>query len=165
MKIVNQDENCMTIFLNKYYIRDLNFDIKHDLESYFKNLFLKLKRYYDINISGYYNIDVYVDDNYGLIMNLSKEDIEYYDYFDNQIDMRITIKNNKFLYCVGDPFIFNIKSDYLIYWFKNKYYIDLTNNINEFDIINLMEYADIIYNEEIDNIRNSKIIQSNKNVL
>ena len=48
MKIVNLDEHCMTIFLNKFYLKDSNFDIKKDLKSYFKSLFSKLKKYYNI---------------------------------------------------------------------------------------------------------------------
>lgn len=162
MKIVNQDENCMTIFLSKFYLKDLNFDIKKDLESYFKNLFLKLKRYYDINISGYYNIDVYMDDNYGLVMKLSKEEIEYYDYFDNQIDMRIALKNNRFLYGVIDPFIMNdiLNQNIDIYLCKDKYYIDLIDNVDEKTMMKVIEFSDILFDDEVDNVRSSKLIKS-----
>ena len=161
MKIVNQDENCMTIFLNKHYIRDLNFDIKNDLESYFKNLFLKLKRYYDINISGYYNIEVYIDDNYGLIMKLNKEEIEYYDYFDNQIDMRISIKNNKFLYSIMDPFIMNdiLHHSIDVYLYKDRYYIDLMDSVDEKIMMKVIEFSDILFDDEVDIVRNSKLIK------
>lgn len=159
MKIVNQDENCMTIFLNKNYIKDLNFDIKKDLEDYFKKMFLKLKRHYDINISGYYNIEVYIDDNYGLIMKLNKEEIEYYDYFDNQIDMRIVIKNNKFLYRVMDPFIMNDILDHNIYLYKDRYYIDLINSVDEKIMMKIIEFSDILFDDEVDSVRASKLIK------
>lgn len=161
MKIVNLDNNCMTIFLNKYYLNDINFDIKKDLESYFKNLFLKLKKYYDINICGYYNIDVYIDNKYGLIMKLTKEEIEYYDYFDNQIDMRITLSNNKFLYNVNDPFIFDDIINYNLYLYKGKYYIDLIGEISDSIMMKLIEFSDVVFDDEVDSIRkSSKIIMS-----
>lgn len=163
MKIVNLDENCMTIFLNKFYLKDSNFDIKKDLESYFKNLFSKLKKHYNINISGYYNIDVYIDDNYGLVMNLKKEEIEYYDYFDNQIDMRIALKNNKFLYSVIDLFMINdiLVPNNIVYLYKGKYYIDIMDNINAEMMMKLVEFSNIIFDEEVDDIRKSKKININ----
>lgn len=161
MKIVNQDENCMTIFLSENYIKDLNFDIKKDLEDYFKKLFLKLKRHYDINVSGYYNIEVYIDDNYGLIMKLNKEEIEYYDYFDNQIDMRISIKNNKFLYSVMDPFIMNdiLHHNIDVYLYKDRYYIDLMDSVDEKIMMKVIEFSDILFDDEVDIVRNSKLIK------
>lgn len=163
MKIVNLDEHCMTIFLNKFYLKDSNFDIKKDLESYFKSLFSKLKKYYNINISGYYNIDVYIDDNYGLVMNLKKEEIEYYDYFDNQIDMRIALKNNKFLYNIIDTFLNNdlLGSNNIVYLYNGKYYIDIMDNINAEVMMKLVEFSNIIFDEEVDDIRKSKKISLN----
>lgn len=163
MKIVNLDEHCMTIFLNKFYLKNSNFDIKKDLESYFKSLFSKLKKYYNINISGYYNIDIYIDDNYGLVMNLKKEEIEYYDYFDNQIDMRIALKNNKFLYNVIDPFLNNdlLGSNNIVYLYNGKYYIDIMDNINAEVMMKLVEFSNIIFDEEVDDIRKSKKISLN----
>lgn len=162
MKIVSLDENCMTIFLNKYYLKNLNFDIKSDLETYFKNLFLRLNKYYNINITGYYNIDVYIDENYGLIIKLIKEDVQYYDYFDNQIDMRISLKNKKFLYGVNDLFDISNLADFEIYLYNGKYYIDLLeNNISDIDMMKLIEFSDIVYDNTIDNIRNTRSINKN----
>ena len=160
MKIINLDENCMTIFLNNYYFKSEETDIKKDLEGYFRNLFLKLQKYYDINISGYYNIDVYIDDNYGIIINLKKEEVEYFDYFDNQIDMRIVLKNNKFLYEISDIFNINNIKDCDIYLYKDKCYIDLKNNINS--MLEIIEFVNIIYDDSVDKIRNSKRITIDK---
>lgn len=156
MKIVNLDENCMTIFLNKFYLKELNFDVKQDLENYFKQLFLKLKRYYNIIISGYYNIDVYIDNNYGLVMNLTKEDIEYYDYFDNQIDMRISIKNCRFLYAIDDPLCLKWLNNSDIYVYKDKFYLDFNDEISDAGMMCLLEFSEIIYDEQADVIRHSQ---------
>lgn len=161
MKIINLDENCMTIFLNKYFFKSEEIDIKKDLEGYFRNLFLNLQKYYDINISGYYNIDVYIDDNYGLVINIKKEEVEYFDYFDNQIDMRIVLKNNKFLYGVEDIYVKDIIKDKIdIYFYKNKYYIDFIYDVN-INLISLIEFCDIVYDDEVEKIRCSTKININ----
>lgn len=156
MKIVNLDENCMTIFLNNFCLKELEFDIKGDLEEYFKELFLKLKKYYSINILGYYNIDVYIDNNYGLIMNLIKEDIEYYDYFDNQIDMRISLKNSKFLYCVDDPLSLIEFNNSEVYVYKDRYYLDFINDIDDKTMMYLLEFSEIIFDKQVEIIRHSQ---------
>ncbi|MEI3530379.1 MAG: hypothetical protein V8Q75_04815 [Bacilli bacterium] len=156
MKIVNLDENCMTIFLNKLYLKELNFDVREDLEDYFKELFLKLKKYYMINISGYYNIDVYIDNDYGLVINLNKENIEYYDYFDNQIDMRISLKDSKFLYGIDDPLSLPAFAEGNIYIYKDKYYVDFNDIIDNVTMMYLLEFSDIIFDEQIDIIRHSQ---------
>ena len=156
MKIVNLDENCMTIFLNKLYLKELNFDVREDLEDYFKELFLKLKKYYMINISGYYNIDVYIDNDYGLVINLNKENIEYYDYFDNQIDMRISLKDSKFLYGIDDPLSLPAFAEGNIYIYKDKYYVDFNDIIDNVTMMYLLEFSDIIFDEQIDIIRRSQ---------
>ncbi|MEG0826494.1 MAG: hypothetical protein RR404_03380, partial [Bacilli bacterium] len=66
MKIVNKDEFSFIVFLNKFYIDKINFNNKIVLEDYFKNLFLRLKENYKIDMIGYYNIFIYIDDNYGI---------------------------------------------------------------------------------------------------
>lgn len=156
MKIVNLDENCMIIFLNKLYLRELNFDVREDLEEYFKELFLKLKSYYAINISGYYNINVYIDNDYGLVINLNKEDIEYYDYFDNQIDMRISLKDSKFLYCIDDPLALPIFNKSEIYFYHGKCYLDFIGDIDNTTMMYLLEFSDIVFDEQTELIRHSQ---------
>lgn len=156
MKIVNLDENCMIIFLNKLYLRELNFDVREDLEEYFKELFLKLKKYYAINISGYYNINVYIDKDYGLVINLNKEDIEYYDYFDNQIDMRISLKDSKFLYRIDDPLALPIFNKIEIYFYHGKCYLDFIGDIDNTTMMYLLEFSDIVFDEQTDLIRHSQ---------
>ena len=67
MKIYFFDEKEMTLFLNKCYSENLNLDSKGELEQYFKDIFLKIHKYYDITLHGYYNIVLYHDKNYGII--------------------------------------------------------------------------------------------------
>lgn len=140
MKIIVNDDINMIIFLNNEYLNKHNYN-DDDLESYFKELFLTLKNIYEIEISGYYNIDVYIDKKYGVILELEKEELEYLDYYDNQVDMCITIHNSNFLYCLNDIDFFNQS----IYVYKNKIYGLLNEEINNYEMGLLMEYSEIEY--------------------
>ena len=105
------DNLNMIIYLSNIHCK-LESNKKEDLQKCFKDLFIKLKDYYNININGFYNIKVFKDNYYGLVLELEKEDIDYMDYFDGQVDMNITFENNgSFLYEVDD--YFNLENDLL----------------------------------------------------
>ena len=102
MKINYIDENNIIVFLNKIKIKDKLLLSSSYLENYFRNLFLTLKDKYQINISGYCNVTLYQDNIYGVIVDIKKEFTDYFDYFDNQVDMKIDVaKNSIFLYKVN----------------------------------------------------------------
>lgn len=137
MKII-RDDNDLVVYLNKYYIKDIDLIDFDKLEEYLKNLFEIFKEKYGIIINGFYDIDIYVDKSYGAVIELVKELIDF-DYYDNQIDMKISIHENNFLYEVSDLYDF-INND--IYLYKKHYYLE-EKNIN-----NIIEFAQIIYKTE-----------------
>lgn len=158
MKIISSDEE-ITIYLNNYYVNKVDLLDLESLEDYMNNLINNLKKNYDIKINGYYNIDVYQNNNYGIIIHMQKEDIEYYEYFTDQIDMQITIHNNvDFLYKISD--FFSIKNflndnDFLLYKYDNELYIKINKKIDYINFGNVLEYCtEICY--DID-----KIIKTN----
>ena len=51
MKILFFDENKLIIYLNNYYCIDLDLKSKDNLEKYFRALFLKINKNYDILLS------------------------------------------------------------------------------------------------------------------
>ena len=65
------DKNIV-IFLGNFYLK--NYDLK-DYNNIEKNL-LKLLNKYSVDINGYYNVFIYHDKNYGLIIDMQKEDLE-----------------------------------------------------------------------------------------
>jgi len=153
MKVVFNDEFNFVVFLNNIYIDSINFDNKVDLEKYFRKIFSNLHAFYDIEINGYYDIKVYHDNNYGIIIELKKSDSDYFDYLDNQIDMRITnAKSECFLYKINDYFLYkNIKGcEYYLY--KTNIYVKIKTKISKSDYFYLLENSEIIYNEEVNNI-------------
>ena len=76
MKIELLDDYNYTLYLNNLYIKDLNLDNKEDIENYLKKLFLIIKDRYDIDISGMFEIDIYVNNKYGIVIDIFKEDLD-----------------------------------------------------------------------------------------
>lgn len=154
---VSADEKEIIIYLNKYYIENLNFLDSYNLEKYMSKLFKNLKNIYNIKINGYYNIDIYIDKIYGAVIHMEKEEIEYYDCFDDQIETQVTIHNDvSFLYKIEDYFgINNIDYNYSLYKYNNELYLRLKENIDEYKLANILENTkEICYDIE-------KIIKTN----
>lgn len=142
MKIRLIDDKII-LYLKQNQI-DVDFKNISKLEDYFKNLFRKLKRLANIILNGFYNIDIYLDRLYGAIIEIKKEEIEYLEYEENQIDMHITIHDTTILYEIED--ILDIKQDeYIYYLYKGKYYLYI-DNIKE--KISILELTNLVYKTE-----------------
>jgi len=72
MKLELFNLESITIYLSNDYLKQMNFNIKENVEKQFKKLFIKIKDIYNINMSGYYEVIVYVNDIYGMIIELEK---------------------------------------------------------------------------------------------
>lgn len=168
MKVDIIDENNIIVFLNQFFTKDMNFLDKNLLEDQFRKLFLKLKDTYNIEINGYYDINIYIDKYYGSVLEIKKEEIEYLDYFDDQIDMRIIIsKYSVFLYKIIDIFEIpkNILKDSLIYKYKNNLYLELKKNIDNIEMGKLLENSFLVYGTVADKIlKNGRKIKNNLNI-
>ncbi len=134
------------IYLKKELINKINFNDKDDLEKYLKKLFKILKKKYNITVEGFYDITVYIDKYYGVVFHLQKEDLDYYDYYKNQVDMRIITVDTEFMYEVEDiPFdILNkVKvcvSDYNIY-------LKIEEELTKLEMMNLMENSKLVFDK------------------
>lgn len=160
MKIINDGK------IIKLYLNELKSDFTDniELEDYFRKLFQKLKRIFNLSFTGLYDIDIYSDQIYGSVIELKKEDIEYIDYYENEIDMRIIVHDVIFLYKIHD--IFEIETDTIktIYYYKNNFYLELSNPTSS-ELAKIMEMGDLIYQTE-DILRyGKKIIQEDKIML
>ena len=74
MHIINKNENTYTFLISNQSF-NVNLNEKKDLEKYFQDFFLKLKETYKININGFYEVNIYIDDTYGAALEIEKEDI------------------------------------------------------------------------------------------
>ena len=69
-------------------------------------------------------------------------------------------KKTKFLYKTKDIFLIDKKllAKFEIYLYNNDYYLCLIKKLNKKDLINILEFVDIIYDSEFI-LRNAKIIK------
>lgn len=134
MKILFDDDH-IKIYISKQYKNIRQDNIEEEL----KQFFINLNAYYKLELSGFYLVTVYIDKIYGVIIDMNKTDIDYFDYYDDQVDMKITFKETEFLYQIDDNLYFE--------------------NIDYLDIIFLQGKMYGKINQNIDNIRLGKIIE------
>jgi len=116
MKLLVNGDNII-VFLSKKKIKNASFE-DEEVKDFLKKIIKKLKNYYLIELCGYYNVDVHIDSNYGAILEFEKENLEYFDYYEGQIDLNVKVEYEKFLYEVEDFNYFNKK--YNFYKSKDK---------------------------------------------
>lgn len=138
MKVEIEDEE-ITLFLKKKEIEDFHFENIEEIEDYFRSLFLKLEEHYHIEIEGFYNIQVFLDKNEGMVLKLEKEDMDYYPF--HQVEMRILKEDTVFLYKVDDILEF-LPLNVDIYFYKNEFYV---KNNKKKQVYNLYEFGKLIY--------------------
>ena len=132
------------IYVKKYLIEGIDFSVKTDIEKYLKKLFKILSNKYNLVIEGFYNITVYIDKFYGIVLHLEKEEIDYYEYYKNQVDMRLVTINTDFMYEV-DEIPFNILSKVKVYTKNKNIYIIIKEKLNDLEMMKLLENSRLIY--------------------
>lgn len=145
MNIKFIDDLTLDIYIKKELINNIDFNSKEDLEKYLKKLFKTLKNKYQITVEGFYDISVYIDKYYGMVFHLEKEDIEYYDYYKNQVDMRLITVDTEFLYKIDDiPFNLLNKVNILIK--DDNIYLKIKKELTKLEMMILLENCQIVYN-------------------
>lgn len=137
MKVITDKEKNILLYLPEIQI---DFDSMDKVEQDLKNILLRLKYYYFIDIQGFYQVKIYKDIYYGLILELTKDTLDYFDYYDGEIDMRIELIESDFLYEVRDILELpkNILKKSEIYIDNNTHYIKIKEKI---DMSQVLEYA------------------------
>lgn len=143
LNIISNNE--LEIYLY-YNICNIDFKDEESIVKFLKKLFVKLDKYYDLKIEGYYDINIFIDEFYGIVLKLKKEDFEYYDYYDKQVDLKITVNNNRFVFLLKNYDILNCNCD--IYNYLNNIYLLPKEKLSYIEIANLMELTEIIYNSK-----------------
>ena len=148
------DEFALNIYIPNRKVKQINFEIRDEIEFYFKKIFNDLKEIYNIEIKGYYNINVYKDKYYGIVMELIKEEIDYIDFLDNQVEMNIKVVPKEFFYKIEDIFFIDniLKEKIQLYNYKNNIYIKIIDSLSDISMAKLLEFSTLIYNESINNI-------------
>ncbi len=160
MKLIIDED--IVIFLDKIYLQKLKLNNPKTMEKKLIKLINKIQNQNNINLNGYYNVYLYKDDNYGLIIDMQKENLEYLDYFNNQIELNIEIIEDTFLYKVDD--IFNISKNllnkFIIYKVSEDIYIKVKKEITSIELGIILENAEVVYGSKAKRIkRKSQIIK------
>lgn len=142
MKIITMDLDSIVLFLS-----DMDFSLEEDiecLENNFRDIFIKLKKLYNIDIDGYYEINIYKD-NVGVVVDILRDN-ECFEYYDNQIDMHISIHNDNILFEVNDFYIFpeSILKKFDCYSYNNKFYVRVNQKLSSYECSYLLEYSNTI---------------------
>lgn len=103
------------------------------------NIFDVLVNDYNFEINNNYNINIYINEVYGIIVELINEEIIEKE---DTVHINLNVMNDKlFLYEIDDPLKY-INSE--IYYYDDKYYL----NVKKMDI-NLLEYTTVIYDDTV----------------
>lgn len=155
------DENIV-FFLNKIYLDNVNIKDESLIEKKLIKLINKIQKQYNIDLNGYYNVYIYKDKNYGLIIEMEKEKLDYLDYFNNQIELNIEIIEDTFLYKTDNIFTIDktLLEKLIIYINKDEIYLKIKENINDIELGQIIENSQIIYGNKAKSIKKqSKIIR------
>lgn len=149
MKIEIIDEKIV-LYLYNYFFKSLD---KDNITKEIKNIFIRLIKYYKLKINGIYEVFVYENKKYGTILEIVK--LEELLFHKDLIDIKVKIFKDVNIYLKSDNyFIFDEFKG--IYYKDNNYYIDI-KNIN--NLINIIEFIDIIYNEKDNYLDNMLLIK------
>lgn len=146
MSIKFIDNLTLDIYIKKDFISNIDFKKKDDLEKYLKKLFKTLKNKYNVVIEGFYEITVYIDKYYGVVFHLEKEDLDYYEYFKNQVDMRIVTYDTEFMYLVDDVPI-NLLNKVKVCVKDNNIYLKIKKELSKFEMMELIENSRVVYDK------------------
>lgn len=126
-------------FTDKIVIYVIDRKVSDDIDD-IKKLLFDVFNYivdnYDIDIQNNYNINIYINNLYGTIVEMNKIDNDEEDV--NNIGLNILF-DKLFLYEVDDPLDY-IGND--IYYYNNKYYL----NVDKVDAL-LLENSKLIYDD------------------
>lgn len=155
MKLDVYNINNVVFYLSKEYLNKIHFKIDNEVEKEFKKLFVRLKNIYNLDLKGYYEVTIYINDLYGIIIEMEKDDDEYIKIFGDTLDMKITFKfDSEIFYKINNLDFFEYDK-YNLYNDNNNLYISIKNKIllNRKEYLTLLENSKLIYGNELKNLK------------
>lgn len=128
--------NTIIVYLldNKKYNED------SDIKKILINVFDNLEKYYNIIFTTDYNLELYINRYYGMILEI-KENEDF--IYDDIVNLKLNVlRDTLFLYEVDDPLEY---INYEIYYYNDKFYVNAKReDIDLIENSNLV-YGDIVY--------------------
>lgn len=145
MKIVTNNEDFTLFVFNKFMVET------ETIKKYLKEVIIKLKRRYRKNISGFYNVNVYVNKKIGMIFDFEKE--EGFDFFKDIVDLDVVLHDEAEVFLeFEDLFLMDKFND--IYVFNDKYYVAV-DKISNNRFYKMLEFSQLVFGERLEEIKNS----------
>lgn len=120
------------------------FDID-EVENFIKNLFKEFIKKH--KLKGEVELDIYINNYYGMIIDI-KTDNDF--LFEDEVNVRIMFHlNNIFLYEIDYFDILentNIRNCN-VYYYNDKFYLEITCNIDDKDYFTLLESSNILWDD------------------
>ena len=123
-----------------YLLDNKKYNEYSDIKKILINVFDNLKKYYNITFTSDYNLELYINRYYGMILEITEnEDFIY----DDIVNLKLNVlRDTLFLYEVDDPLEY---INYEIYYYNDKFYVNAKReDINLIENSNLV-YGDIVY--------------------
>ena len=155
-------DNNITIYLGKFHFKAININDTNNIEKELKKILNTLKKTYNLELNGYYETVLYLDENYGLIIKMQKDDLDYLDYFVTALEINSKVKKTSFLYKVEDILNLNknILKKFIIYKYKKNIYLSAKEKLTTAEMGIILENSKVIFDEEIKKIKaKSQIIE------
>lgn len=123
------------------YLLDNNkYNEDSDIKKILINVFDNLEKYYNITFTSDYDLELYINRYYGMILEITEnEDFIY----DDIVNLKLNVlRDTLFLYEVDDPLEY---INYEIYYYNDKFYVNAKReDIDLIENSNLV-YGDIVY--------------------
>lgn len=137
--IINKIDN---FYIAKLIGKKIDIYNTKELEELTKKIITKISK--NNKLQNYIHLEIYPNKNYGTIIKISHYNAPFINKKEKTV--KITINTESiFLYKID---YFNIKNKLhqtKIYYYKNKFYIELDNQISTKDYLNILESSEIIY--------------------
>ena len=127
--------NTIIVYLldNKKYNED------SDIKKILINVFDNLKKYYNITFDSDYNLELYINRYYGMILEI-KENEDF--IYDDIVNLKLNVlRDTLFLYEVDDPLEY---INYEIYYYNDKFYVNAKR-----EDIDLIENSNLVYGDTV----------------
>lgn len=135
--IFNKENKFILVKIFKSYLNDFDIYDKDNMIDLFKDIFITIKNKY--NLLGLFDVDIYVNDEYGLIIEI--HNICSYDY---EIDLRINVHlDSIFLSEINSSEILDYNE---VYYYNDKFY-GLFKKFSDNDVI--YKNTNVIINDGI----------------
>jgi len=141
-------DNMKITFSDNKYIVFLKDIFRKDIDKLCEDIINLLNDKFYLELKGFFDIEIFIDDRYGTILEIKNEYDNIYSNF-SKYEFNINVIDTKFIYRIIDFSFFDINK---LYFYQDNFYIMLedVNNDN-------IEFCQLMYRNSEQIINNSKL--------